>query len=346
MWYGARDIRVKEIEEPSIEPGKVKIEVQWCGICGSDLHEYLAGPIFLPQEPHPLTQDQIPIVLGHEFSGKVIEVGEGVNAVEVGDRVTIEPILSCGTCPSCRQGYYNVCDQLGFHGLSGGGGGFSEITIVPEYMVHKIPDSMTYEEAALVEPAAVALHAVRRSKLKAGDNCVVFGAGPIGLLIIQAAKVAGASKIVAVEISDKRRELAVQLGADLALNPQKDDVTTEIKQFFKGYSSVCFEVTGVESALNTAIETTGVAGQVVIVSLWEQNVTISPNQIVLKEREIVGSLAYRNIFPSVIKMISDHTFKLDGLVTKKIPISKIVEEGFRELAENKEQIKILVQPRD
>src|SRR5699024_9054616 len=122
-WYKAKDIRVEQIEEPKVTSGRVKIKVAWAGICGSDLHEYLAGPIFVPvTEPHPVSGEKAPVVMGHEFSGIVEEVGEGVNKVKVGDRVVVEPILACGKCPACLKGKYNLCDTLGFHGLAGGGG--------------------------------------------------------------------------------------------------------------------------------------------------------------------------------------------------------------------------------
>lgn len=246
MWYGVRDIQVRDVSEPTVQPGMVKIKVKWCGICGTDLHEYLAGPIFLPDEPHPLTGEKVPVILGHEFSGEVVKIGEGVTKVDVGDRVTVEPILACGRCRACQKGYYNLCEQLGFHGLSGGGGGFSEMTTVHERWVHKIPDSMTLQEGALVEPAAVALHAVRRSQLKPGDNCIVFGAGSIGLLVIQAAKISGASNIIAVEIAEQRRALAKQMGADFTLDPMKDQVQDTVNDLLNGGADVCFEVTGVE----------------------------------------------------------------------------------------------------
>ncbi|HJV47441.1 MAG TPA: 2,3-butanediol dehydrogenase [Bacillota bacterium] len=344
VWYDIRNVRVEEVREPKIEPGMVKIRVKWCGICGTDLHEYLAGPIFLPIEPHPLTNEKVPLILGHEFSGDVIEIGEGVSKVKVGDRVIVEPVLACGTCKPCKNGKYNICDKLGFHGLSGGGGGFSEITMVKEAMVHKIPDNMTYEQGALVEPTAVAVHAVRESNLRAGDSCVVFGTGPIGLLVIQAAKLAGASCIIAVEISEERQKLARELGAHYTINPLKEDVVQTIHQIIDGGADVCFEVTGVEPCINDAINSSKTDGQVIIVSIWEKPVSIHLNHIVLKERQLKGIICYRNIFPSVIQLISEGRLKVDSIITQRININSIVEEGFEELVKNKSHIKILVSP--
>lgn len=344
-WHGVRDIRVEEIAEPIIRPGMVKIRPAWCGICGTDLHEYLAGPIFLPAEPHALTDEQVPVVLGHEFAGEVVEVGAGVNRFQIGDRVTVEPILACGTCAACRKGHYNVCDHIGFHGLSGGGGGFSEITMVKESLVHPLPETISYEQAAMVEPAAVALHAVRQSGLQAGDSCVVFGTGPIGLLVIQAARLAGASQIIGIEISEVRQQMALAAGAHHVLNPLDSDAVAEVLALTDGGADVSFEVTGVEKGLQGAIEATRTDGQVIIVSIWEKSAAIPPNSLVLKERSIKGVLAYRNIFPAVISLIAEGRFPVEQFITKKITLDHIVQEGFEELVNDKRHVKILVTPK-
>ena len=267
-WYKAKDIRVEQIDEPQVTAGRVKIEVAWTGICGSDLHEYVAGPIFIPVDaPHPVSEDIAPIVMGHEFSGTVVEIGEGVTSVQVGDQVVVEPILACGECGACKKGKYNICKHLGFHGLSGGGGGFSEFTVVDERWVHKMPEGLSLEQGALVKPAAVALHSVRMSKLKAGDKAVVFGAGPIGLLVIEALKVAGASEIYVVEVSKERCQKAQELGATAVINPAEEtDVVGRIQELTNGGADVAYEVTGVPVVLKQAIDSTSFEGETIIVS--------------------------------------------------------------------------------
>ena len=165
--------------------------------------------------------------MGHEFSGQVVEVGGGVTRFQAGDRVVVEPIYACGHCEACKQGRYNLCDQMGFLGLAGGGGGFSEYVTADEHMVHAIPDSISYEQGALVEPSAVALHAVRQSKLNVGDTAAVFGAGPIGLLVIEALKASGASDIYVVELSPERKAKAKELGA-IVIDPTEVQVVEEI----------------------------------------------------------------------------------------------------------------------
>jgi len=346
LWYNQKDIRVENIPEPSVEKDQVKIKVAYCGICGSDLHEYLAGPIFVPvEEPHPISKDKAPIVMGHEYAGEVVAIGEAVTGIQVGDRVCVEPIYSCGKCSSCKKGHYNVCEQLGFIGLSGGLGGFSEYSVVPSKMIHKIPDYMSWEQAALVEPTAVAVHAVRQSEMKIGDSIAVIGTGPIGLLVIQAAKAAGASRIIAVEVSAERREIAKQAGAHIVIDPIEVNPVEAIKEYTNGLGvDVAFEVAGIEATIHTAIESTKSEGNVVNISIWEKPASIPVNHFILTERKMTSIIAYRNIFPQVIQLIANGQIQAAELVTKKISIDQIVSEGFEALTKNKNQIKILVDP--
>lgn len=344
-WHKARDIRIEDIPEPTVGPGQVKIKVAWTGICGSDLHEYVAGPIFVPVgAPHPISQDVAPIVLGHEFSGEVTAIGEGVTRVKPGDRVVVEPILSCGHCDACNHGKYNLCDQLGFHGLSGGGGGFSSYTVVKERMVHRMPEGLSFEQGALVEPAAVALHAVRLSTLKAGGTAAVFGAGPIGLLLVEALRAAGAAAIHVVEISPERAAKARELGATTTINPLEQDPVARIRELTPGGVDVAFEVTGVSKVLQQCVVSTRYEGETIVVSIWEGEAALHPNAIVLKERTMKGTIAYRDIFPAVMDLMTRGFFQADRLVTKRIGLEDIVAEGFETLVKEKQQVKILVKP--
>ncbi|MEH7125443.1 2,3-butanediol dehydrogenase [Bacillus sp. JJ1532] len=341
-WHNAKDLRLDNIDEPVAKKGEVKIKVEWCGICGSDLHEYTAGPIFIPAEtPHPLTGDKAPIVMGHEFSGQVVEVGEGVSKVQVGDRVAVEPIYSCGECEACKQGKYNLCSKMGFYGLAGGGGGFSEFTSVPEHMIHKLPENVSYEQGALVEPSAVALHAVKQSKVQVGDKVAVFGTGPIGLLVIEALKAAGAAEIYAVELSEQRRQKAEELGA-IAIDPNNGDVVEQIHQLTNGGVHVSFEVTGVPPVLTQAINSTKFNGETMIVSIFEKEASIHPQNIVLKERSVTGIIGYRDVFPAVISLMAQGYFPADKLVTKRITLDEVIDEGFEGLLKERNHIKILV----
>jgi (R,R)-butanediol dehydrogenase/meso-butanediol dehydrogenase/diacetyl reductase len=224
-WYGPKDVRIDNIDEPIVTDGLVKIKVKWCGICGSDLHEYLGGPIFIPVgKPHPLSGNVAPVVLGHEFSGEVVEVGSNVKKIKVGDNVVVEPIVACNECTNCKEGNYHLCPSLGFHGLCGTGGGFAEYTTFPEEFVYKLPEGFTYEMGALIEPITVAMHSLRRGKFETGQTAVVVGAGPIGLATIECLKASGAKMVIAVELSSTRKEYAKRSGADIVLDPREVDV--------------------------------------------------------------------------------------------------------------------------
>lgn len=191
-WYAAKDIRVEEANIPTPNDNQVKIEVKFTGICGSDLHEYTHGPQLIPVDnPYPLNGHQGTTTLGHEFSGVVEAVGKNVTNVKKGDRVTVEPIFRNPESPFITTGEYNLSEPLGFVGLTSNGG-FAKYTVVEDYMVHKMPDKMTFEQGAIVEPAAVAAYAIHQSGMKMGDTVLITGAGPIGLLTVQVAVATGA----------------------------------------------------------------------------------------------------------------------------------------------------------
>lgn len=272
LWYAKKDVRVEEIEEPKVTVNGVKIKVKWCGICGSDLHEYLGGPIFIPVgQPHPLSGTTAPVVLGHEFSGDVVEVGSNVTNFKPGDRVIVEPIVACGKCPACLEGKYNLCSSLGFHGLCGSGGGLAEYTVFPEEFVHKIPDEMSYEQAALVEPMAVALHSIRVGNFRTGDTALVLGSGPIGLATIECLKAAGAKLVIVLQRKSIRQEYAKRAGADVVLDPNEVNIAEEVKKLTNGLGvDVAFETTGAQIGFDTGIDSLKFEGTMVITSIWEK----------------------------------------------------------------------------
>ncbi len=354
MWYGREDVRVVKTDEPKTLPGMVKVKVKWCGICGSDLHEYLGGPIFIPtKQPHPLTGEKAPIILGHEFSGEVVVTGEGVTSVKVGDRVIVEPMRVCNPthkedmCPACKEGHYNLCSRLGFHGLHGGGGGFAEYTTFYEDFIHKIPDNMSYEDAALVEPMAVALQSLRQADFKIGQTALVMGAGPIGLCTIEMLKAAGAKTIIVMQRKSVRQEYAKFHGADYVLDPEDNDVVEKVKELTNNVGvDVAIDTTGAKFGIDTAVAACKFAGTIVITSIWEKPVEFDFNSIVFTEKKLVGTIAYYNEFPETIKLIADRRINTEGFITKKIYLDNIVEEGFGTLTgpEKKEHVKIIVTP--
>ena len=328
-WHAAKDVRIEEVEVPEVQPHQVKVAVKFTGICGTDLHEYLDGPIFIPTEEHVYSGQKAPVTLGHEFSGEIVEVGSDVTRVKVGDRVTIEPILAKHNL----IGDYNLDPNLNFVGLAADGD-----------LVHVIPDSLSYEQAALTEPAAVAVYAVRQSALKTGDTAVIFGLGPIGLLIVEALRAAGASKIYAVELSPERQAKAEELGAIVVRPEEGETVVEAIHRLTGGGADVSYEVTGVPVVLGQALAAVHKAGECMVVSIWEREASINPNEFAIQEKSLKGIIAYRHIFPKVLELMEQGYFPADKLVTKKIKLENIVEEGFVELTQDKSQIKILVEP--
>lgn len=351
VYHGQRDVRVEDVEPRSVGPNDVAIEVAYCGICGSDVHEYAAGPIAIPeQEPHPLTDETLPLTLGHEFSGTVRDVGDAVDDIAVGNRVTVNPAIWCGDCRFCQEGNYHRCVSGGSIGLAGWGGGLAERAVVPASQVVPVPDDVGLDYAALAEPYAVALHAVRRSSLQSGDDCVVFGAGPIGLGIAQTSRLAGARRVYVSEPQDGRRAVADELGME-AIDPTDVDPVRWVSSRTDGGADVAYEAAGVEPALEAALRTTIRGGEVLLVSVFEEAATIQPNYLMMAERSIVGSIAYRTgpraaeyEFAAVLEAVADGRLDPEPLVTKRIDLDDVVEDGFEALTNPDEQVKILVSP--
>jgi (R,R)-butanediol dehydrogenase/meso-butanediol dehydrogenase/diacetyl reductase len=348
-FHGRGDIRVDDVPDPQVGPGQVEVSVDWCGICGTDLHEYLEGPIFIPQkgERHPITGSELPVVMGHEFAGVVSGVGSGVTNVREGDRVAVEPYYVCGECVACSAGRYNVCRKLGFVGLSGQDGGFAERCVVDERWVHPLGDLPTHV-GALVEPLAVGYHAVRLSGLRPGGNAAVFGAGPIGLVTAAALRAAGAGKVVVVEPAAARKAKAAGAGADEILDPTDIDVPDAIRDLTGGAGAdVAFECAGVDAVLAAAIGSVRPGGTVVNVAIWGHVPQVAMNDLVLSEVTVVGSLAYCGDHAETIALLRDGKVDAEQFITGRIGLDDLVDRGFRELIDNKEQnVKILVSPKE
>ena len=347
LWYGKNDIRVLDVNEPpSPEKGEVKIKVKWCGICGSDLHEYSAGPIFIPVEkPHPLTGTKAPLILGHEFSGEVVDIGGGVDNVSVRDRVTIQDQRGCGECFWCLQKEYNLCDKLAFTGLMVDGA-FAEYINVPAYCCYKLPDGVTYEKGALVEPLAVGMHAIKRSLVKPDHSMVIIGAGMIGLGVLKCALACGISNVIVLEKSKKRKEFAKKFGATLVIDSNTTDPVYEVSKTLGGRGSDnTIECVGCEETIKLAIDVTKKGGNIVIVGVSEASSTFNFNELVFTEKNVSGSLSYNKEFKEVIALMEEGSLRTDNMVTRKIKLENIEKEGFEELLHNKDDnIKILVSP--
>ena len=347
VFHGRKDVRIDEVPAPALRRGTVAIDVAWCGICGTDLHEYLEGPIFIPPagHPHPLTHETEPVIMGHEFSGTITALGEGVTDLHVGENVVVEPYVVCGSCAPCTAGNYNLCTSLGFIGLAGGGGGLSEQIVVDRRWVHPVGD-IPLDQAALIEPLAVGHHAFVRSGAKAGDVAFIGGAGPIGLLLAAVLKAEGLTVIIS-ELSAARKAMATSTGvADHVLDPAAEDVVARVRELTDGVGAdVCFECTSVNAVLDQLLDAVKPNGVVVNVSIWGKPATIDMQRLVLKEIDLRGTIAYVRDHPATIKLVQDGKVDLAPFITARIALADLVAEGVDTLIHhNDTAVKIIVHP--
>jgi len=341
-WHGPRDLRLVDMVESALQPGEVRVRVAYCGICGSDLHEYVDGPHAIPVErPHPISGRLAPLTLGHEFCGEVVESAD--SGVEVGARVAIEPEYRCGQCEYCRQGQYNRCIAMGFVGLMGDGA-LAETVVVPAYTVHQIPDEVRFDQAAALEPAAVALHAVRTSGLRAGDACAVFGMGPVGLLIVAMLRQCGAGEIIAVDVHASRLALAGAMGASRAVDASREDSASAVFAVTSGLgAAIAFEAAGSQAALDSTLACVRKGGEAVLVGLMGK-AEVDIFDIVNRELRLTASVGYRDVFPTLIAWTARGLIDPSAIVTRKVSLAQAIPQGFDVLVADKGQVKVLIAP--
>ncbi|KAK5018771.1 hypothetical protein LTR60_000499 [Cryomyces antarcticus] len=322
-YYGKEDIRIEDVPEPECGEGQIKISPSYVGICGTDLHEYLGGPTFCPVSPHPLTHETIPVTLGHEFSGVVSGLGANVSG-------------------------FNIGQKGGFVGLSGGGGGLSDAVVVPASSVLALPDNVPLDIGALVEPLAVAWHAVSASPLASTPNAnvLVLGGGPIGLAVVQALVARKAAKIIMSEVAPARQAFAREFGAHHVLDPRTDDTVAMSKELCGGEDGpdIVFDCAGVPASLVTACQAVKARGTVVNVAIWEKEVPFQPNMLVFREAKYCAVLGYQRVdFEAVIQALGSGALKPASMITRKIKLEDLVEGGIKTLVSQKDKhVKILV----
>lgn len=347
-FHARRDIRLDDIAEPEAGFGQIKIEVDAVGICGSDIHEYVAGPISVPIEhPHPLTGEMAPVVFGHEFSGTVVAVGDGVKRVKVGQRVAANAVLWCGACHACREGWTNICTTIGFHGVTGGGGAFARFDVIDERNAHLLPSEISAGVGALMEPLATAMHAVALGAVGPGDSALVLGAGPIGLMLVQACLAAGLETIIVSEPSESRRAAATALGATAVIDPIRGNVRTIVNDLTGGSGvGAAFDAAAAPLSLETAILATRARGTVVNLAAWEKPIAFNPTLLLFRETIVRGSLAYtRSDLEAAIAYAVDHGEALESMITRTIPLEDVISSGFDRLAFTQhDDIKVMVRP--
>ena len=341
--YGHRDIRLDEVPMPKPMAGWSVVKVFQSSICHSDLREW-QGPSYIGRtgKPNPISGVYFPVILGHEFSGEVVEMNGTHPTIKVGDRVAPDGCIYDGTCYSCQFGRYNLCDNGGVLGFDAHGS-HAQYVAVPNYALYKIPDNLDNEQGALIEPLSVAVHGIRQAKMRLGDSVTVVGAGMIGLCTAMTARASGASHIFVSEVLEGRRERARKMGFEV-LDPADGDLGKQVHDRTDGIGTdISLDCVGVEASVNDALDATRKAGRVVLVGILSKNPTIHINRINNDEVELTGSLAYAHDFDAAIALAADGRVGLDNLITGRIALRDIIPDGFERFERDaNEHLRIIV----
>lgn len=326
-------IEIQDRPLPKPGPYDVQIKVKAVSICGSDLHIFKGA--------HPAAP--LPVPVGHEIAGEVEIVGSRVGKLKPGDRVAVEPVIVCDECYFCRRGEYSLCQNISFQ-YRVGQGGFTTHFIAQDKWVHPLPTGLSYAEGALVEPLSVALHALKKSRLEVGDNCAIFGAGAIGLLLLLILKTTGGGDTFVVDVQDHRLRKALELGASAAFNNLEVNAVEQIIQLTGGLGvERAFEAVGINLTLVQALQSLRKGGIAVLLGLFEiPEVTIPANIFVQKEIVLTGSQGYCWDFQGALKLLADKRVDLKPLITHQIPLAQ-VQDAFDLLMDpHNEAIKVVV----
>lgn len=331
---------LSDVPKPSPGPNEVLVQVAACGICGSDVHGYDGSS----------GRRIPPIVMGHEAAGIVAAVGEGVTAYAPGDRVTFDSTVYCGACEYCLRGEANLCDNRQVVGVSCGeyrrAGAFAEYVAVPEHILYKLPDALSFSQAAMLEAVSVALHGVRVAELKGGETALVIGAGMIGLLLLQAARVAGCSRVLVADIDATRLELAAKLGADQTLHLSEAALVEEILRITSGHGvDVVFEAVGRNETVNAAIDCVRKGGTVSLVGNIVPQVTLPLQKVVTRQIRLQGSCSSAGEYPQAMELVSSGKIQVAPLITAVAPLSEGPQWFFRLYGREPNLMKVVLDPR-
>ena len=329
----------QEVPEPAISADDVLIRVKACGICGSDVHG-LDGS----------TGRRIPpIVMGHEAAGVIEEVGANVKGWKAGDRVTFDSTVSCGQCYFCARGEINLCDNRQVLGVSCGEfrrhGAFAELVSVPARILYRLPDSLGFAEAAMIEAVSIAVHAVNITPKSLGDTAVVVGSGMIGLLTIQAAKAAGFARVFAVDLDDNKLAVALRLGADAAFNPKTVDVPKAIYELTNGRGAdVALEAVGAAAPIKTAIMSVKKGGTVTLIGNIAPNIELPLQAVVTRQIRLQGSCASSGEYPACIELLASGAIKVDEMISARVPLADGADWFKRLYAHEPNLMKVILEP--
>jgi len=331
VFEGVLEIQVKEVPEPSLGPIDVLIEPKFVGICGSDLSAWEYGMY------------EAGLILGHEFSGEVIEVGKDVIKWKKGDRVVPNSLLPCGKCAFCKAEKYSICDDMQMIGISMDGG-LAERVAVPQNMLHRLPDEIDCKTGAFVEPLSIAVRGFNRIDFKPGDSVLVLGTGPIGILSIHMAKLRGASVVYASEIQTARLEMARNAGADEIINPSKESLSLRIESLTQGVGvDLVIECTGAPGPSAESFQLVKRGGTILVLGISEEPVEVDFMRGVLNELSLQFSYLGYAEFPQAIRLLAEGKIDPTPMITRIIPLSSVVTDGFEALTRpDNQDVKVLV----
>lgn len=316
--HKARDLRLEDVPIPKYGPDDVLVKIKSVGICGSDVHYWRTGAIgdFVVEAP---------MILGHEVAGVVAEVGANVKTLQVGDRVALEPGVPCRRCEACKTGRYNLCPEVRFFATPPVDGALSDFAVSPADFAYKIPDSLSLDAAALIEPLSVGIHACRRGNLNAGESVFIAGAGPIGLTSLAVAKAFGATEIFITDVKPHRLEIAKKMGATHAFDAC-EDAEAIVKEATNGRGvDLALECAGAEPALVSCLKTAKSGGTIVVVGLGDNsNYTLPLVKLAVKELDLKGIFRYAYTYPAAINLLASGAVDVEAMITHHFPLDDML----------------------
>lgn len=321
--YGKEDFRYEQVPKPKPGPEEVVVRIGRCGICAADPKIFHGKAYF-----SPIVYQNAPIIAGHEFVGEVVELGPGAKekyGLEVGDKAIMEQIVPCWECYYCKRGLYNLCEVHNVPGVRGVNGGWAEYMLYPKgSIIHKVPNDMPWEKAILIEPFACAIHGVERGQVGFEDTVLILGAGPIGLLMLEAVKLKNPKLIMVADLVKERLDVAKELGADVVINPAEEDIVERVKKETDGLGcDVVLEATGAPKAAEAAVEVLRKRGRFVVFGVYAEKTCIDFSIISdIKELEIVGGHLGAYAYPAAIRFIHKGYVRADKIVTHNFPLKE------------------------
>ncbi len=334
-FLGKGSFEVRQAPELHPGPGEVVIKNMVCGVCGTDVHIFHGEPGSADVNP--------PVVLGHEYSGEVVEVGEGVTALKPGDHVTVDPNIYCGECVYCRNGKKQLCETMQAVGVTRDGG-FGEYSLVPAAQAFKLGDSVPYEAGAMAEPVACCLHGIDLAGIKAGDRVCIVGGGAIGLIMLQLAKLSGASSLVLSEPNEKRRQVALSLGADAAIDPTAPDAKSAYEAALGDGADVVIECVGNNAAVKSAFQLAKKGATIVLFSVPKVDATFDLPlfDVYKKELTIRGSFVNPDTHERAVRLINSGKLDFTSIITHRFNLDQLPEAIAMQMSS--ESIKVVVCP--